>query len=45
MLQAYVSLQQAWPGKVILIYFKAPKGVQFCECYILFLIDDNAVYT
>lgn len=45
MLQAYVSLQQAWPCKVILIYFKAPKEEQFCESYILFLIDDDGVYT
>lgn len=34
MLQAYVSLQEAWPCKVILIYSKAPEGGKFCEWYI-----------
>lgn len=33
MLQAYVSLQQPWPCKAVLIYFKTPKG-EFFDCYV-----------
>lgn len=33
MLQADVSLQQPWPCKAVLIYFKTPKG-EFFDCYV-----------